>query len=125
LQQTVSGRTYRLDENKLHITTIRLRLTGEYPMYVVATSNGKPGAVTNYFPGPLGLDGRFRVAVPNRLGIAAARGRWVSGNSLEVERRILGGSVTQHWLLTFEGNDVTVHFVDTDGEKVDMHGRLD
>lgn len=125
LQQTVSGRTYRLDENKLHITTIRLRLTDEDPMYVVATSSGKPGEVTNYFPGPLGLDGRFRLAAPKRFGIAAARGRWVSDNSLEVERRILGGSVTQHWLLTFEGNNVTVHFVDTDGDKADMHGRAD
>ena len=125
LQQTVSGRTYRLDENKFHITTIGLRLTSEDPMWVLATSSGKPGAVTNYFPGPLGLDGRFRLAAPNRFGIAAARGRWVSDNSLEVERRILGSSVTQRWLLTFEGNNVTVHFVDTDGDKADVHGRAD
>lgn len=117
LQQTASGRAYRLDENEFHLTTISLRLTGEDPMWILATNSGKPGAVPNYFPGPLGLDGRFRVAAPNRLGgVAAARGRWVSDNSLEVEHRILGHSETQRWLLTFEGNNVTVHFVDTDGD---------
>jgi hypothetical protein len=125
LQQTVSGRTYNLDQNEPHLTTIILRLTGENPAWTLATNTGKPGAVTNYFPGPLGLDGRFRLAAPNRFGIAAARGRWVSDNSLEVERRILGHSETQRWSLTFAGNDVTVHYVDTDGNKAEMHGRAD
>lgn len=124
-QQAVSDRSYRLDENALHLTTIELRLTSEDPMWILTTSSGKPGAVTNYFPGPLGLDGRFRVAAANQFGIAAARGRWASNNSLEVERRILGGSATQRWLLTFEGNAVTIHFADTDGNKADLHGRAD
>ena len=125
LQQTVSGRTYHLDENEFHVTTISLQLMGENPMWTLATNSGKPGAVPNYFPGPLGLDGRFRLAAPVRFGIAAARGRWVSDNSLEVERRILGHSETQRRLLTFEGTNVTVHFVDTDGDKADVHGRAD
>ncbi len=125
LQLTMSDRTYRLDENGLHVQTIELRLTGEDPMWVLATNSGKPGAVTHYFPGPLGLDGRFRLAAPNLFGIDAARGRWVSDSSLEVERRILGRSMTQRWRLTFDGNDVTVHFVDTDGNKVDIHGQAD
>jgi hypothetical protein len=125
LQLTVSGRTYRLDENKFHMTTISLRLMGDDPMWTIATNNGKLGADTNYFPGPLGLDGRFRLAAPNRFGVAAARGRWVSDNSLEIERRILGHSETQRWLLTFEGNSVSLHFVDTDGDKVDVRGRVD
>jgi hypothetical protein len=94
-------------------------------MWVLATNSGKPGAVTRYFPGPLGLDGRFRLAAPKPFGIAAARGRWVSDNSVEVERRILGHCETQRWVLTFEGNNVTVHFVDTDGDKADVHGRAD
>jgi CubicO group peptidase (beta-lactamase class C family) len=125
LQQTVSGRTYRLDENDFHLTTISLRLTGEDPMWILATNSGKPGAVTKDYPGPIGLDGRFRLAAPIGSAIAAARGRWVSDNSLEVERRILGHSETQRWVLTFEGNDVTVRFVDTDGDKADIHGRAD
>jgi CubicO group peptidase (beta-lactamase class C family) len=123
LQETVSGRTYKLDENTFHITTIKLRLTGKDPMWVLATNNGKPGAMTQYFPGPLGLDGRFRLAAPQWFGIAAARGRWVSDSSLEVERLILGYGATQRWTLTFDGNDVAVHFVDTDGDKTDMQGR--
>jgi hypothetical protein len=123
LQQTVSGRTYRLDENELHIATISLQLMGGDPMWILATNGGRPVAVTNYFHVPLGLDGRFRLAAPDQFGIAAARGRWVSDNSFEVERRILGHSETQHWFLTFEGNNVTIHFVDTDGDKADVHGR--
>jgi hypothetical protein len=124
-QETVSGRTYRLDENRFHVTAISLRLTGKDPMWVLATNNGKPGAITHYFPGPLGLDGRFRLAAPQGFGIAAARGRWLSDSSLEVERRILGYGETQRWILTFDGNDVTVHFADTDGDKADLHGRAD
>jgi len=123
LQETVSGRTYQLDENRFHITTISLQLTGKDPVWVLATNNGKPDAITHYFPGPVGLDGRFRLAAPQEFGIAAARGRWVSDNSLQVERRILGHSETQRWTLTFDGNDVTVHFVNTDGDKADIHGR--
>jgi CubicO group peptidase (beta-lactamase class C family) len=123
LQNTVSGRTYRLDENKLHITTISLRLTGKDPMYVLTTNSGKPGAVTHRYLGPLGLDGRFRVAAPEWFGIAATRGRWVSDSSLEVERRILGYGATQRWVLTFDGSNVFVHFVDTDGDKAELHGR--
>jgi len=49
----------------------------------------------------------------------------VSDSSFEVERRILGGSVTQHFILTFEEPNVTVHFVDTDGRKADVHGSAD
>jgi CubicO group peptidase (beta-lactamase class C family) len=66
LQETVSGCTYQLDENRFHITTISVRLTGKDPMWVLATNSGKPDAVTDYFPGPLGLDGRFRLATPQR-----------------------------------------------------------
>jgi hypothetical protein len=75
--------------------------------------------------GPLGLDGRFRLAASNRFGIAAARGPWVGDSRLEIERRILGASATQRWQLTFEGDDVEVHFVDTDGDKADIHGHVD
>jgi CubicO group peptidase (beta-lactamase class C family) len=123
LQQSVSGRTYQLDENRLHITTISLRLMGQDPMWVLTTNNGKPDAITHYFPGPLGLDGRFRLAAPQWFGIAAARGRWLSDSSLEVERRILGYGATQRWILTFDGNDISVHFADTDGDNADIHGR--
>lgn len=125
LQQTVSGRTYHMEDNDLHITTISLRLTGDDPMWVPATNSGKPGAVTRYYPGPLGLDGRFRLAAPDRFGIAAARGRWVGDGSLVIERRILGYGATQRWLLTFESNNVTVRFVDTDGDKAILRGHTD
>ena len=125
LQQTVSGRTYRLDENALHVVTIELRLTGDDPMWVLGTNSGKAGAVTNHYPESLGLDGRFRLADRKWFGIAADRGRWVGSSSLEVERRILGASMTQRWRLTFDGDDITVHYVDTDGDKVGMQGRAD
>lgn len=94
LQQSISGRSYRLEENRFHLTTISLRLTGDVPMWVLETNTGKPGAAIEFFPGPLGLDGRFRLAAPNRFGVAAARGRWVSDNRFEIERHILGGSAT-------------------------------
>lgn len=109
LQQSTSGRTYHLDENEFHITAISLRLTGDDAMVIPATNSGKPGALTEYFPGPLGLDGRFRLTAPNRFGIAAARGRWVGDNTLTIERRTLGRSATQRWLLTFDGNNVVMH----------------
>jgi len=122
LQQSISGRTYHLEENRFHLATISLRLAGDAPMWIPAVNTGKPGAASEFFPGPVGLDGRFRLAAPNRFGVAAARGRWVGASRFEIERRILGTSVTQHWLLTFDGDDVTVQFVDTDGNKVDIHG---
>lgn len=125
LQQAVSGRTYRLDDNKFHITTVRLLLAGKAPAVVLATNNGEPGAITHDYPAPLGLDGRYRLAAPAWYGIAAARGRWVGDDTLEIERRILGFSAVQRWRLTFAGNDITVQFVDTDGGSAELHGHAD
>jgi CubicO group peptidase (beta-lactamase class C family) len=120
LAKTISGKTYHLANNSLHIETFSLNLEGANPSW--ATTAEQPGQPTERFGGPIGLDGVFRKAPPASYGIDAARGRWLSEQSFEVERRILGHGETQIWTVTFDGNKVDIGLVTTDGVKGDTHG---
>ena len=88
------------------------------------TDTGKPDRPTERFSGLMGLDGVFRKSQPAYYGINAAKGRWLNEHSFAIERRILGHSETQIWVLTFDGARVNVNFEDSDGSKAELHGEL-
>ena len=56
---------------------------------------------------------------PANDGINASRGRWLDERTFALERRILGHSETQLWVLAFDGNKVEVS---TDGNKAKLYG---
>ena len=74
------------------------------------------------FSGLIGLNGLFRKSPPAFYGINATKGRWLGQHSFQIERRILGHSETQMWVLTFDGDKVDVSYEDTDGFKTQLHG---
>jgi CubicO group peptidase (beta-lactamase class C family) len=113
----ISGKSYRLDDNPLHVKTLSLNLMGAVPSWEHTRDMPVLRLTT-----PIGLDGRFRVSGPTPLGIFALKGRWVSEHTFAVERRFLGHGETQSWMLTFVGKSVDVSFEDTNGYKVKMHG---
>ena len=41
-----------------------------------------------------------------------------------MERRILGRGEIQTWVLTFDGDKVTVNFENTDGAKAELRGEV-
>ena len=74
--------------------------------------------------GILGLDGSFRKSPPVNYGINASKGRWLDERTFALERRILGRSETQLWILAFDGNKVEIAFENTDGIKAKMSGEV-
>ncbi|QPF84344.1 serine hydrolase [Bradyrhizobium genosp. L] len=122
LAKTVSGRTYRIDNNDLHVKTFALNFVGSDSSWTITTETGKPDHPEQQFTGPMGLDGTFRTSAPAFYGINAVRGRWLNEHTFALERRILGHGETQSWFLTFDGNKVSVAFENTDGAKAELHG---
>ena len=71
----------------------------------------------------MGLDGVYRKSPPAPYGINASKGRWLNDHTFALERRILGHSETQTWILMFDADKVTVNFENTDGFKTELHGQ--
>jgi CubicO group peptidase (beta-lactamase class C family) len=122
LAKAVSGKVYQFNDNVLHLKSFTLNFLDSDSSWVITTYTGKANRPTARFTGLVGLDGLFRKSPPALYGINAAKGRWTNENTFEMERRILGHGETQTWLLTFEGDKVTVNFEDTDGFKAKLHG---
>jgi len=122
LAQAISGRVYRLSDNKLRIRTFLLNFFDSDSSWEITTSTGRADVPIQRFSGLMGLDGIFRKSAPAFYGINAAKGRWLNDHTFALERRILGHSETQSWTLSFEGNKVTVSLEDTDGGKWELQG---
>jgi CubicO group peptidase (beta-lactamase class C family) len=122
LAKMVSGRTYQLDKNELHIKTFTLNFLDSDSSWVITTDTGKADRPEDRFTGLMGLDGTFRKSPPAIYGINAAKGRWLNEHTFALERRILGHSETQTWSLTFDGNKVNAAFENTDGARIELHG---
>ena len=122
LAKAISGKTYQLNENTLRIKTFVLNCFDSDSSWEITTDTGKSEQPTQRFSGLMGLDGIFRKSPPAFYGINAAKGRWLNEHTFALERRILGHSETQRWVLAFEGDKVTVNFENTDGAKAELHG---
>jgi hypothetical protein len=124
LAKEISGKTFQLEENTLHVTTFSLNFIDSDPSWDLTTTTGKPDHPTERFSGLMRLDGVFRTNPPAPNGINACRGRWLNEHTFALERRILGHSETQTWTLAFDGNKVNVSFANTDGAKIELHGEI-
>jgi len=124
LAKEISGKTFQLEDNELHVQSFSLNFFDSDSSWVITTSTGKPDRPTDRFSGMMGLDGIFRKSPPAPYGINASRGRWLNERTFAIERRILGHSETQTWTLAFDGNKVNVSFENTDGTKAELHGEM-
>ena len=124
LAKTISGKSYRLQDNDLHAKTFSLNLLDPNPSWEYTIAAERPDRPTARFAGPIGLDGLFRKC-STRYGIDAVKGSWLDDHTFVVERRILEHADTQKWILAFEGKKVDVTFESTDGAKVELHGETD
>jgi hypothetical protein len=114
--------TYAFPSNDLRVKTLTLRLTEPRPSWEYTIDTGENHTI-QHFAGLIGLDGRFRKSPPASYGIDAVKGRWIDENTFEVERRILGHSETELWVLRFEGDDLDASYETTDGLKKQLHGK--
>ena len=123
LAKAVSGKTYRLDDNPLHLETFSLNLADPNPTWEVTAASGRTDRPATRFTGPIGLDGLFRMTPPSRRGVDAVKGTWLDDHTLVVDRRILGHGETERWTTTFDGDKVDIKFESTDGGKASLHGQ--
>ena len=124
LAKAISGKTFQLDQNELHVKTFSLNFFDSDSSWVITTDTGKSDRPTERFTGLMGLDGIFRKSPPAPYGINAAKGRWLNEHTFALERRILGHGETQTWMLTFDGKKVNVDFENTDGFKTALRGEM-
>jgi CubicO group peptidase (beta-lactamase class C family) len=124
LAKLISGKSYRLNDNDLHVKTFSLNLVDANPSWEITTATERLDRPTARFGGSIGLDGLFRKSSAP-YGVNAVKGSWLDDHTFEVERRILGHGETQKWTLAFDGNKVDVTFESTDGAKVNLHGETD
>jgi CubicO group peptidase (beta-lactamase class C family) len=124
LAKLISGKSYRLNDNDLHVKTFSLNLVGANPSWEITTATERLDRPTARFGGSIGLDGLFRKSSAP-YGVNAVKGSWLDDHTFEVERRILGHGETQKWTLAFDGKKVDVTFESTDGAKVNLRGETD
>ena len=124
LAKQISGKTYQVSGNTLKIKTFVLNLVDADPFWEITTESGRVDQPEGRFSGLLGLDGIFRRSPPVNYGINASKGRWLDERTFALERRILGHSETQLWILAFDGNKVEIAFENTDGTKATLHGEV-
>ncbi|MGA7810479.1 serine hydrolase domain-containing protein [Bradyrhizobium sp.] len=124
LAKQISGKTFKLEDNELHVKTFSLNFLDSDPSWMITTSSGKPERPVEQFSGLMGLDGTFRNSPPAPYGVNASKGRWLNEHTFFLERRILGHSETQTWTLAFDAEKVTVNFENTDGFKTQLHGEM-
>ena len=122
LAKTISGKSYRLQDNDLHVKTFSLNLVDPDPSWEYTIATQRLDRPTVRFSGPIGLDGLFRKGSPAAYGINAVKGSWLDDHTFVVERRILGHGEMQRWTLAFDGDKVDVNFESTDGAKAELHG---
>ncbi|MEH2503656.1 CubicO group peptidase (beta-lactamase class C family) [Bradyrhizobium sp. AZCC 1578] len=124
LAKQISGKTYQVSSNILRVKTFALNLVDPDPFWEITTYAGRADQPAGRFSGLLGLDGIFRKSPPVNYGINASKGRWLDERTFALERRILGRSETQLWILAFNGNKVEVAFENTDGTKATLYGEV-
>jgi hypothetical protein len=115
LAQSVSGKTFAFAENKMGLRHLILRFTpasseAELEFIFGATA----GSIT------IGLDGAFRIG--ELLGQRWAwRGRWVNGETFELEQEALGKVLRRRVTLKFAGDTLSLEAHDRVTDSVDIY----
>jgi CubicO group peptidase (beta-lactamase class C family) len=121
LMGAVSDKTWRFGDNELHIRAVALRLAGENPTFELTIYFDKPGSRDMVLSEPIGLDGRSR-SKRAAYALVANKGSWLDSRTFVLERRFLGDGAMVYWTLRFEGDQLNLHFRNTDGYAIELRG---
>ena len=125
LASAVSGKTYRIEPNSTGIASFKLDLLSASPRY--ESTYALPGGVIRHIDGPLGLDGLFRVRVPEGFDerLYAVKGTWLSERSFQIITRSLTEGIVMTQVLTFDGMHVDISYEDNRGVRSRMRGEAE
>ncbi|MDQ8729429.1 serine hydrolase [Bradyrhizobium sp. LHD-71] len=121
LAGTVSGKTWRFDDNALFVRTVTLSFDEVEPRFgftTYAARDGGPGAV---YSEPLGVDGRSRGKRAD-YAVVANKAAWLDGHTFEIQRRFLGNGQLAFWTFHFDNDKLKLRFRNTDGFSTELSG---
>ncbi len=99
----ISGETYTLEDNNFKYDNFQLNFDPDWD-YAEFSYTAKESDVANF---RVGLDGTYHFS-ETKIGPFAARGSWTGPNTFEIEYQQIGYSTLGKFILTFEGDTVTV-----------------
>lgn len=108
IASSISGKIYQFPDNALNVKSLSLTLAGAQPHFDMQTDGGGWTNSSAGFSGPIGLDGVYRKAEPTGFGSRAVKGAWVDGHTFVVDLQYLGTGEQRKWMLSFDGERVTL-----------------
>jgi hypothetical protein len=126
MANAISGKTWRLDGNPMHVKSYTLKFDAPQPSYEYELAEGPPGAAVGRFGGPIGFDGRFAVGGRLPYGPSAARGAWsADGTSLVLEIQTLGNDDVGRVTHVFGDKTIELSIEWANGFRAKLEGRAD
>jgi CubicO group peptidase (beta-lactamase class C family) len=122
LAKAISGKVYHFTDNALRLSSLSVDLVGPNPSYEYVNYASQPGAPTEQFGGPIGLDGAYRIGGRRSFGISAAKGVWLDKTTFVIDLQTLGNDDAAKVSLTYSGKGVEVSFESAGGFKLKLHG---
>ena len=123
LAQTLSGKTYRLDNNNLGLKEFTLHFDG-YGSYELVSYVVRGSEETRKITQPLGLEGRYAATDPaNGLGVFS-KADWTNANTLKIETRRPEEGEALTYVLEFIDRRVVINFSNEFGYRVQLKGTL-
>ncbi|MBN9220893.1 MAG: serine hydrolase, partial [Mesorhizobium sp.] len=125
IASTISGKTYRFDDNEFGLKSFTLDLTEPHPHFDVEFSQRYPAGSSVTFTQPIGLDGIYRKGAPKAsdpsIGhITEARGTWLNGQTFVIDVPVVGSGEQQEVVLSFNGKKLNLHRTVAVGEGQDI-----
>jgi CubicO group peptidase (beta-lactamase class C family) len=117
----VSNKTWRFGDNDVRIRAVRLNLSGETPTFELTVYLDERGSRDIFLSEPIGLDGRSRSKQTN-YAFVANRASWQDNRTFVLERRFLGNGEMVYWTFRFDGEQLNLHFKNTDGYETELRG---
>ncbi|MBI9045483.1 MAG: serine hydrolase [Anaerolineaceae bacterium] len=99
----ISGSTYSLEINNLKYDNFQLKFDPTWD-YAEFSYTAKEGDMTDF---KVGLDGVYHFS-ETEIGAFAAYGSWTTPNTFEINYQHIGYSTPAKFILTFEGDEITV-----------------
>lgn len=122
MARTVSGRSYRFDNNPLGLGSMLLDLTPTSPRYELLFNVPNATTGTRRVAGSIGLSGLFPNTDSNGDSAFVVKANWTDASTLSLVSRAVAEGVVATYTMRFNGDTVDIDFRDNTGFAVQLHG---
>jgi CubicO group peptidase (beta-lactamase class C family) len=122
IASAISGKTYRFSPSALDLKSLTLFLTEANPHVEWEAYRPDPASGVAQRQTPIGLDGVYRKGAPTPFGFPALKGAWLDGQTFVVDLQYVGRGEERKWILTFNGDKLTIKSKTRDGREISIEG---